>query len=174
MAYENNFSTWRTGVPSTNNSGRKSGSWFKHSFVTVVVMVVLAGAGFGGWTYWQRYHLNQQSKAVGAGDAQSVGQVVGKVGKHIVLPDSEQPTMATVSDVSKVQGQAFFAHAANGDKVLVYAQAKKAILYRPSIDKIVEIAPLTSNASSDASQPSPTAEPSTASQSTSTSQLRQP
>ncbi len=71
--------------------------------------------------------------------------VVAQVGRLVILPTDEQPTLATVSDVSKLQGQPFFAGAANGDKVLVYNKAKKAILYRPSLNKIVEMAPLNSN-----------------------------
>ena len=74
--------------------------------------------------------------------------VVKQVGKLVVLPSGEQPTLATVSDAAKLQGQPFFANAANGDKVLVYNKAKKAILYRPSINKIVEMAPLNSTSQS--------------------------
>jgi hypothetical protein len=68
--------------------------------------------------------------------------VVDKVGKLMVLPD-ETPTIAVVSDVTKLQGQAFFANAHQGDIVLMYANARKAILYSPSLNKIVEDAPIT-------------------------------
>lgn len=80
---------------------------------------------------------NSQSSA-------TLNEVVKQVGKLVVLPSGEQPTLATVSDAAKLQGQPFFANAANGDKVLVYNKAKKAILYRPSLNKIIEMAPLNS------------------------------
>lgn len=57
----------------------------------------------------------------------------------MILPEGETPTIATVSDADKVKSQTFFQRAENGDKVIVYQQAKKAILYRPSIHKIVEV-----------------------------------
>lgn len=79
---------------------------------------------------------------------QTTAEVVKRVNRHILLPSGEQPTVATVSDASKVRGQNFFANAASGDKVLVYAQAKKAYLYRPSIDRIIEVAPLAPNKTS--------------------------
>jgi hypothetical protein len=63
----------------------------------------------------------------------------------MILPTDEQPTLATVSDVTKVRDQPFFTHAQNGDQVLVYTQTRKAILYRPSADRIVEVAPLSVN-----------------------------
>lgn len=70
--------------------------------------------------------------------------IVKKVSELMVLPQGEIPTLATVSDKSKLQNQEFFQRAENGDKILVYAQAKKAILYRPSTNKIIDIAPIRS------------------------------
>lgn len=69
-------------------------------------------------------------------------QLVTQVGKLIILPTDEQPTIATVTDLSKLKDQPFFAQAQLGDKVLIYSRAKKAILFRPSTNKIVELAPL--------------------------------
>ena len=69
-------------------------------------------------------------------------QVIEQVGKLMVLPGNETPTVATVTDLEKLKGQVFFAKAQIGDKVLIYTQAKKAILYNPASNKIVEVAPL--------------------------------
>lgn len=71
-------------------------------------------------------------------------QTIDAVGKLVLLPADEQPTIASVSDPEKLKGQVFFANAQAGDKVLVYNKAGKAILYRPSLNKIVEMAPLNS------------------------------
>jgi hypothetical protein len=68
-----------------------------------------------------------------------------EVGKIIELPQGETPSVATVSDVSKLVNQPFFKNALNGDRVLVYTQAKKTILYRPSARKVIETAPVTSS-----------------------------
>ncbi len=73
---------------------------------------------------------------------ESVTKLLQEVGRLIILPDNESPTVATVSDLSKLKNQVFFEHAKVGDKVLIYTNAKKAILYSPSEHKIVEVAPL--------------------------------
>jgi hypothetical protein len=69
--------------------------------------------------------------------------LVDQIGKHIILPSGEEPTIATVVDVRKLLQQSFFLHAKNGDKVLLYPKAQIAYLYRPSIDKIITVSPLT-------------------------------
>ena len=69
-------------------------------------------------------------------------QTIADVGKLLVLPQNETPSLATVSDPSKLQDQKFFANAKSGDKVLIYSLAKKAILYSPSLHKVVEVAPV--------------------------------
>lgn len=68
---------------------------------------------------------------------------VQKVGKIMVLPAGQPSTVATVKDVSKLRQEAFYANAQNGDILLVYSNAKKAILYRPSTNQIVNVAPVT-------------------------------
>jgi hypothetical protein len=70
--------------------------------------------------------------------------LIKRVGQLIQLPSDETPTVANVSDAEKAKQQsAFFNNAQNGDKVLMYVKAGQAILYRPSTDKIVLVAPLT-------------------------------
>lgn len=65
-----------------------------------------------------------------------------RVAKLIVLPSNEIPTVATVTDVNKLKDQPFFEKAINGDKVLIFTQAKKAVLYRPSTDQVIDVAPI--------------------------------
>lgn len=102
------------------------------------------------------YFYVQYKKAVAAkGDRQGIaGQATDEsevvraaIGKFMELPSDENPVLATVTDVEKVKNQKFFANAKNGDKVLIYAQNKKAILYRPSANKIIEISTVSNSTS---------------------------
>jgi hypothetical protein len=72
-----------------------------------------------------------------------IKKLVEQIGKLIELPTDEVPSMATVTDKNKLVNQAFFAKAQNGDKILLYQENHKAILYRPSINKIIEISAVT-------------------------------
>lgn len=82
--------------------------------------------------------VEQNPQAQAQEDVQSL---VDEVGKLMLLPN-EAPTVATVTDPTQLQGQPFFVNAKTGDKVLIYAAARKAILYSPSEKRIVEVAPL--------------------------------
>jgi hypothetical protein len=109
---------------------------------TVVLLIVFLALFLIGFLFYQ----NQQSQAELARvkrlqqtmSEDEANTLVVEVGKLIQLP-KEEPTIADVTDVTKLQSQAFFAHARNGDKVLIFAHTKKLILYRPSERKIIEV-----------------------------------
>ena len=67
---------------------------------------------------------------------------VEEVGKALILPENELPTVATVTDPNMLKDQPFFAQSQIGDQILIYPQAKKAILWRPSVKKVVEVSSL--------------------------------
>jgi hypothetical protein len=124
------MSSW-LGVPRLFKSSSKVSPLV---FTNVALVVVIVGmVSWYGWTQFQ-------AKTTAPTEV-DVAKVMKQVGKHILLPD-EQPTLATVTDVEKVKQQPFFARAQNGDQVLLFAQAKKAYLFRPVSDQLVEVAPL--------------------------------
>lgn len=116
---------------------------FSSRFLIAVLATVAVVALAGGIYFYMQYQTTQRLlKNSTATGQQQVDAVVAKVGRLIELPSNESPTLATVADVTKLQGQPFFANAKNGFKVLIYTKAKKAILYDPFSDKIVEVAPV--------------------------------
>ncbi|OGK40183.1 hypothetical protein A2954_01565 [Candidatus Roizmanbacteria bacterium RIFCSPLOWO2_01_FULL_37_12] len=90
--------------------------------------------------FFQRYQQSQLLFSRATLD--NSGPLVDLIGKLVLLPQDETPTIATVTDRAQLPNQPFFENAENGDKILVYTNAKKAILYRPSLNKIVEMLPI--------------------------------
>jgi len=72
-------------------------------------------------------------------------QLLSEIGKVMLLSDKETPTLATVSEVEKLANQSFFKNAQNGDKVIIYQNAQKAILWRPETKMIIEVGTVTNN-----------------------------
>jgi hypothetical protein len=114
--------------------------------ILIIMASIITGiSAIGASVYfYSRYQkaLKQIQNPQAAGQEELQG-VVNQISKFMDLPTGEQPTLATVTDVSKLQDQPFFAKAKNGDKVLIYNTARKAILYDPSRNKIIEVAPLS-------------------------------
>ncbi len=130
------------------------------ALIIIIAIIVLIIAVLPSYYFYNQYKKTQAllSNPTASSNAQ-VKQLINEVGKLMVLPTSEQPTIATVSDITKLADQPFFAKAQNGDKVLIYTQSKKAILYRESINKIIEVAPVNIGSSSPVAIPTTTVTP---------------
>lgn len=117
----------------------------KKVILLVVGVVVLGALGGGAYGYTNYQNLKKENARLSnpqeAAKAEA-DRLKAEVASIIEVPANESPTIATVVDASKLQSQAFFKNAQNGDRVLMFPQAKKAILYRPSTKKIIEVAPI--------------------------------
>ncbi|MBI3458733.1 hypothetical protein HY061_00510, partial [Candidatus Azambacteria bacterium] len=105
-------------------------------------MVILI-ATLPSYYFYNQYKKVQQQLQNLPKSVEARQQLIDTVARLIELPKGEAPLVATVSDASKLKNQPFFQVAANGDKVLIYAKAKKAILYRPSTNKIIDVEPVS-------------------------------
>lgn len=109
----------------------------------ILVLVSWLGTGyFFNRTRTLKADLSQLRADPGSVAREESKELVDKVGELVSLPEDEDPIIATVDDISELEGQAFFEKAEEGDKVLIYAKARKVYLYDPDSHKILEIAPL--------------------------------
>lgn len=106
----------------------------------VLVILLIAMTGTAIYFYQKATSLKKDPQAA---VTQEIEELVAKVGKLIILPSGETPTVATVSDPEKLKDQPFFAKAKAGDKVLIYQKAEKAYLYDVVNNKILEVAPIS-------------------------------
>ena len=112
----------------------------KISKLPLVLGILLVFSALAALYYYRQFtNLRKNPQQVAQ---QETAETVRLVSKHILLPEGEDPTLATVTNPDSLKDQPFFAHAKIGDKVLIYTNARKAILYNPSSDKLVEVAPL--------------------------------
>lgn len=122
--------------------------------VAVVLAVLLCLAvGIAGYFYYQYKHT------ASANEAKEIAALIKTIGTFMELPVEEIPTLATVTDKTKLAGQPFFQKAENGDKVLIYTDSGRAILYRPSTKKIVDVTTVNVKAPEEEAVTAPTATP---------------
>jgi len=112
-------------------------------FVKTLVLLLVTGLVGTSVYYFKQYKkIKDNPDAVAQEEVKVVTDALSKI---MELPEGEEPTIATVSDKDKLKEQDFFKKSENGDKILVYASAKKAILFRPTVNKVIEVAPLILN-----------------------------
>jgi len=124
---------------------------------SVIILLFIGGAIYGGLQYKSLKDENAKLSNPEESAKAETQKLKEEVSKLVDLPSDEEPTIASVVDASKLKDQPFFAKAENGDRVLMYSNAKKAVLYRPSTGKVIEFAPITSGTT-------PTATPKTKSE----------
>ena len=129
---------------------KSSGAFGKFVFALLFIVVVIGGS----FLLWQNYQLKVNASDVSVDMANQGGELsaddivalVAKVSKHIMLPADEEPTIATIVDAAQLsQDQAFYRNVEDGDKVLIYMNAQKALIYRESEDVLINVGPVYTN-----------------------------
>jgi hypothetical protein len=134
----------------TSAPEKKSRMWL---WLTILVLIILAGIGI--WKLFDKgtpatgtetaSAQKAADPAAQAAVAKETASLLAAAGKLILLPD-EVPTIATILDAKKlVAEQVFYQGAQNGDKLLVFAKAQKAVIYSPSRNVLVNVGPVYFN-----------------------------
>lgn len=107
-----------------------------------VVFLIVVGIVFTRNYIQTRDELKRATDPAAAAKAEAL-KLASQLDDFLDLPANDTPSLATVKNVNQLKGQAFFESAQNGDKVLIYPNAKVAVLYRPTTNKIIIFAPVS-------------------------------
>ena len=99
------------------------------SIILVVLFVLfIVAVGLAAFFYRELSTYKDNPQKVMQEEVQAVVEQVGQI---MILPQGEQPTLATVSDLSQLKDQPFFVNAKIGDKVLLMpTRARQSSLIR--------------------------------------------
>jgi hypothetical protein len=112
----------------------------KRKILTVVIILIALGGYVLSYYYYSQYQaLKKNPDQIAQEQALKITRQVAQL---MQLPTDETPNVASVADKSKVANQPFFKNVENGDVLLVYTKNMEAILYRPSINKIIQVGPI--------------------------------
>lgn len=102
----------------------------------IIIVAVLLVVGGGGYYYYSKFNKNQS-------EDKQIAALEKKIGKLIMLPTGEKPVLANIENATALAAQQpFFAGTQNGDKLLVYRQARKAFVYSEATGKLVNVGPI--------------------------------
>lgn len=115
----------------------------KQTIFTGFAIVYMAASTFAAVRFYDLYRFYEAKVPKSDKEVEKeTTEIVAQLSKIMQVP-SEKPVIATVKDKDALKAQqTFFAQAENGDKLVVFQTARKAILYRPSSGKIIESGPL--------------------------------
>jgi len=111
----------------------------KNLKILLVVLIAVGSTGAAFYFYSQYQTIKKNPDLVYKGEDK---KTIESISKYMELPQGEEPSIATILDITKLKDQKFFENAQNGDKIIIYNSARKAILWRPTTNKIIEVAPL--------------------------------
>lgn len=106
--------------------------------ITVGIIVILVA--LVTFLVWQLYVVQSDVKHQSAEDLSQ--EVITQLSNRMRLPENEEPVVAQIDEAERLAGeQDFFAGAQNGDYLILYPQAKKAVVYRYEDDYILNAGP---------------------------------
>lgn len=114
----------------------------KRILLAAGALVFIGSVIAAGYFFWQYNNLKANPNSVAE---QKTDNLVTKVSKLYALP-KETPTVAEISDKEKLKDQSFFDNAQNGDYLLLFTNAKQAIIYRESTNQLINVGPISIDA----------------------------
>lgn len=130
----------------TNNTNQSKFEMKNPSFKisSTSVLIVLIGILLVSTIYFYQKAKSTQHRT-NVENSSASNSVINKVGKLMILPTDETPTIAIIEDHEKLKDQPFFKNARNGDTLLVYTKAQQAILFREKANLIINVGPVALN-----------------------------
>ncbi len=117
-------------VNSKSKNNNKSRSIIKLlPWILILVLVLLS------LFFWHQYNLAKTT--LNTSSVQYNQQITSQLAKIIMLPTDNTPTIGTVKNANSLHNYSFYANAKNGDVVFIYPKENESILFRPSINKII-------------------------------------
>ncbi len=110
---------------------------FKNILIVLLRFIILVIFLYGIFSIYKLIKINKNNNI--ENKKQKVEELlISKVNKIYSFPIGEIPTIATVTNTEALKNSTFFTLAKLGDKVLIFKKGNRAVLYRPSINKIIE------------------------------------
>mgnify|MGYP007077388691 CR=1 FL=1 len=150
----------QTSQPAGGNIKKPAGRRRRGGLLNFILLIAIIGviAGFV-WAEQQRRaartelaqtvtELEELRQASQRDGAEVAAEVLGKLRAHINVPETPEPTVATIVNIEQLrQANEFYTVADNGDHLII--TEKRAILYDPDLDVILDVVPVTINAAED-------------------------
>jgi len=104
---------------------------------TIIIATILIVGWLGAIYFYNQYNEIANDPQVVA--QKQANKVLADLSSIMELPENELPSISTITDISALAGNLFFERAQNDDVIIAYTQAQQAIIFRPSMKKIINV-----------------------------------
>ncbi len=112
----------------------------KKRLIIIIVILIIIAAGAYFLSGFFKVEVSSDSVAATANESRGI---VERVSKLVILPEGENPVVATVNDLRPLADKPFFKNAKVGYKLLIYEKAGRGVLYDPVKNRVVEMASIS-------------------------------
>ena len=107
--------------------------------LSVLIIIIIALLAFA---IYNKFNTTAPAAGEGQLSEKEIKSLVTKVSKLINVPD-ETPVIATIIKADQlIAEQKFYAGSKDGDYLMVFPTAQKAIIYRESENKLINVGPI--------------------------------
>lgn len=108
-----------------------------HPYLLTGIIVGFAAVSFAVSLVATHVSASDTPASVAGGGAEEVSDLLDRISQHIIIPQDEAPSVATILDLEAVQQQqpALFKNAEQGDKLVIWS--RQAVVYSPTKDIVV-------------------------------------
>jgi flagellar basal body-associated protein FliL len=117
--------------------------------LSLLILLFLISAASAGYFFWKFRQTQKQLVVLSSVEGQKeiakkdTDELLAKLKKLMIVPENEDPVVATVTDRDALaKDQPFYANASNGDRVIAFLKNRKAIIYNPAKNIIVNVGPI--------------------------------
>jgi hypothetical protein len=115
--------------------------------VIILLLISVGLSVFAIYTYWSVSKKTDKFVENLKSSGQSVNNsnvLIEKVSRLVLLPKNEFPSIATINNLAQLQKESsFYDNARKGDILLIYFQARKAYIYDPVENIIINMGPVS-------------------------------
>jgi len=104
---------------------------------TIIIAAFLIVGWLGAIYFYNQYNEIANEPQVVA--QKQATKILVDLSSIMELPENELPSISTITDISALAGDPFFARAQNDDVIIVYTQGQQAIIFLPSMKKIINV-----------------------------------
>lgn len=129
------------------------------SNILLISLLVLALGAFA-WSFFNYQSVKKEVEVLKDPslaqrlNEEQTQELLKKVGKILVLPQEKNPVVAIINDVELLaSNQDFYKDAHDGDKLIIYQNSRKAIIFDEDNNRVVNVGPVFYNNADGTSQP---------------------